>query len=141
MSARQTLRRVKRVIELQWRGGCIVLVIIAEVVFFSVIFVSMDNSTQVNAELLEKATPWLTCLALKQGDKNGCLSLASGLVKSEPVVLAVLIVLGVRYLPLNRPMRLTGIIAQWVLVPDIFGPVVYDTRLDGIVQDKVPTQE
>lgn len=96
VSARQAYRRVKRVIELQWRGASIVLVIIAEVVFFSVVFVSMDNSTQVNTALLQKAQPWLTCLVLNKGDKNQCLSLAGGLVKSEGVVLAVLIILGVR---------------------------------------------
>lgn len=97
-TARQTYRRVMKVVELQWRGASIVLVIIAEVVFFAVVFVSMDNSTQVNATLLQKAQPWITCLALRGGDKNQCLSLASGLVKTEGVVLAVLIVLGVRLL-------------------------------------------
>ncbi|KIX02751.1 uncharacterized protein Z518_08693 [Rhinocladiella mackenziei CBS 650.93] len=94
ISARQTYRRVKRVVELQWRGAAIVLVLIAEVVFFSVVFVSMDNSSQVNAELLAKATNWLECLVNTQGDKNKCLPLASGLVQSEGIVLAVLIVLG-----------------------------------------------
>ena len=95
-TARQTYRRVKRVVELQWRGASIVLVMIAEVVFFSVVFVSMDNSTQVNAGLLKKAEPWLTCLVFHGGNKNECLPLAKNLVKSEGVVLAVLIVLGVR---------------------------------------------
>ncbi|EXJ56654.1 hypothetical protein A1O7_06998 [Cladophialophora yegresii CBS 114405] len=94
MTARQTYRRVKRVVELQWRGASIVLVIIAEVVFFSVVFVSMDNSTQLNASLVAKAKPWLACLSEKGGDKNQCLPLASGLVKSEAVVLTVLILLG-----------------------------------------------
>lgn len=96
MSARQTYRRVKRVVELQWRGASIVLVIIAEVVFFAVVFVSMDNSTQVNGELLRKAKPWLGCLVEQQGDKNACLPMAKDLVQSQGVVLAVLIVLGVR---------------------------------------------
>ena len=73
------------------------LVIIAEVTFFSVVFVSMDNSTQVNTSLLTKAQPWLTCLVLEGGEKNKCLTYASGLVKSEGVVLAVLVVLGVRF--------------------------------------------
>ncbi|EHY59374.1 G protein-coupled receptor gprM [Exophiala dermatitidis] len=94
VSARQTYRRVKRVVQLQWRGASIVLVITAEVVFFSVVFVSMDNSTQINEQLLRKATPWLNCLALAQGDKTKCLSYTKGLVKSEGVVLAVLIILG-----------------------------------------------
>ncbi|KAJ9615864.1 hypothetical protein H2200_001941 [Cladophialophora chaetospira] len=94
VTARQTYRRVKRVVELQWRGASIVLVLIAEVVFFAVVFVSMDNATQVNAGLLTKAESWLTCLAITGGDKNKCLPRAKGLVKTEGVVLAVLIVLG-----------------------------------------------
>ena len=105
VTARQTYRRVKRVVELQWRGASIVLVIIAEVVFFSVVFVSMDNSTQVNAGLLEKATPWLTCLVLHGGNKNECLSYAKGLVKAEGIVLAVLVVLGVSPLALHLSRR------------------------------------
>ncbi|KAI1617837.1 hypothetical protein EDD36DRAFT_14094 [Exophiala viscosa] len=94
LTAKQTMRRVKRVIQLQWRGAFIVVVIIAEVVFFAVVFVSMDNSSQVNEQLLEKASPWLACLVAEGGDKNKCLSYAKDLVKPEGVVLAVLIVLG-----------------------------------------------
>ena len=94
-SARATYRRVKRVIELQWRGATIVLLIIGEVAFFAVIFVSMDNSTQTSPNLLLKAKPWLTCLALSGGDKNKCLDLVGDMVRTEGIVLAVLIVLGV----------------------------------------------
>ena len=71
------------------------LLIIGEVAFFSAVFVSMDNSTQTSADLLEKATPWLTCLATSGGDKNKCLDLVGDMVRTEAVVLAVLIVLGV----------------------------------------------
>lgn len=95
MSARQAYRRVKKVIQLQWRGATIVLLIIGEVVFFSVVFVSMDNSTQVNADLLKRAAPWLACLFEEKGDKNKCLNLTTELVQSEGIVLAVLIILGV----------------------------------------------
>jgi len=97
MSARQAYRRVKKVIELQWRGTAIVLVIVGEVVFFAVVFVSMDNSTQINADMLRRAGPWLECLFLKGGDKNQCLNLTKDLVQSEGVVLAVLVILGVSY--------------------------------------------
>jgi hypothetical protein len=130
MSARQTYRRVKRMVELQWRGACIVIVIIAEVVFFSVVFVSMDNSTQVNDSLIQKATPWLTCLVLSQGDKNKCLPLARPLVKSEGVVLAVLIVLGVSS-PVSTVCGpiLTAIAVERVLVPYVHGAMVHDPWL------------
>ncbi|KAK7414294.1 hypothetical protein QQX98_006811 [Neonectria punicea] len=46
LSPRQAYRRVRRVISLQWRGIAIVLIIIADVIFFSVIFVFQDNVVQ-----------------------------------------------------------------------------------------------
>lgn len=100
-SARQAYRRVKRIIQLQWRGAMIVLLIIAEVVFFAVIFVSMDNSSQVNASLFERATPWLTCLVLSGGSKEQCLPQAQDLVKNEAVVVAVLVCLAVSSITLS----------------------------------------
>lgn len=108
-SARQTYRRVKRVVQLQWRGAAVVLMIIGEVVFFAIVFVSMDNSTQITQDLLQKALPWLECLYTSGGNKNRCLSKAQGLVKPEGTVLAVLIVLGVclsvpRWLTLNSSL-------------------------------------
>ena len=102
-SARRTYRRVKRVVQLQWRGATVVLLIIGEVVFFAVVFVSMDNTTQITAAFLEKASPWLLCLASGSAatlfenptaNKTKCLPLASGLVQPEGVVLAVLVILG-----------------------------------------------
>jgi len=95
VSARQAYRRVKKIIELQWRGVAIVLLILANVVFFSVVFVKMDNGLQINKSLVAKATPWLECLAASGGTKDQCVTLAKPLVVREAVVLAVLIVLGV----------------------------------------------
>ena len=95
VTARQAYRRVRLVIQLQWRGVAVVLLVIADITFFSVVFLSMDNSTQLDDSLLQRARPWLLCLTVSGGDKNQCLSKARGLVKPEPIVLAVLIMLGV----------------------------------------------
>lgn len=92
-SARQAYRRVRKVVSLQWRGAMIVLLIIAEVVFFAIVFVSMDNSSE-DKQLIQKATPWLTCLALTRGNKTQCLPQAKGLVHKESTVIAVLVCLG-----------------------------------------------
>ena len=94
-SARQAYRRVRRMVALQWRGATIVILIIAEVVFFSVIFVSMDNSSQVNEDLIARSSKWVMCMYTTQGDKDQCLPFASDLVKNEAVVIAVLVCLGV----------------------------------------------
>lgn len=82
-------------IELQWRGILVVLVIIADVVFFSIVFVSMDNTTQAAVTNLKKAEPWLLCLVMNGGDKNACLDKVGRLVVKESTVLAVLIMLSV----------------------------------------------
>ena len=106
-SARQTYRRVRKVVQLQWKGACVVLLIIGEVIFFSVVFVSMDNGAQIKGQLVEQAVEWGTCLFFNGGDKNECLTLAKPLVKPEPLVLAVLICLGVSRCSLNLPHLLT----------------------------------
>lgn len=128
-TARQALRRVQKVIQLQWRGVVVVLIIIAEVVFFAVVFVSMDNnliSTEANPE---KARPWLKCLALSKGDKNQCLPLARELVEKEATILAVLICLAVSQ-PLTSTLRSNIIAAEWVLGSPPSRPLVNGAGMD-----------
>ncbi|KAK0118774.1 hypothetical protein ONS95_007656 [Cadophora gregata] len=93
ISPRQALRRVRRVLELQWRGIAIVLLIIADVVFFAVVFVFMDDLEASTLKNPTKAIGWLGCLVQTGGDKNACLNLASNLVINEPTVMAVLVLL------------------------------------------------
>jgi 7 transmembrane receptor (Secretin family) len=94
-TARQAFRRVKKVIQLQWRGVMVVLIIIAEVIFFAVVFVSMDNNMMATESEPEKAKPWLKCLVTSKGNKNECLHLARELVEKEGTILAVLVCLAV----------------------------------------------
>lgn len=110
MTPRQAYRRVRRVIALQWRGIAIVLIIIADVIFFSVMFVFQDLTVH-NVELdgtaagatdgsdVERsrngALEWIVCLMEKNGDKNQCLDQAKELVVNEATIIAVLILLAV----------------------------------------------
>jgi len=93
ISPRQAYRRVRRVIELQWRGIAIVLIIIADVIFFAVVFVFMDDLETNVLKNPTKATKWLECMVETEGDKNACLSYASSLVVNEATVMSVLILL------------------------------------------------
>ncbi|KAK6842107.1 hypothetical protein PG987_002967 [Apiospora arundinis] len=80
MTPRQAYRRVRRVIQLQWRGIVIVLIIICDVIFFAVIFVFQDNVVQA-AKTGTRATAWVQCLMTAQGDKKSeCLPHAKNLV-------------------------------------------------------------
>ncbi|EEP77016.1 predicted protein [Uncinocarpus reesii 1704] len=93
LSARQTYRRVKRLLLLQWRGVAVVLTILGNVIFFTIIFLALDSSARKTPENIKKSQPWLVCLALSQGDKNKCAEKATDLGPTEPAVMAVLVLL------------------------------------------------
>ena len=75
----------------------IVVIIIVNVIFLAIVFVSMDNSVQAAKRNLGKAEPWLLCLVLHPTDKNACLDqvASADLVQSEATVMAVLILMSV----------------------------------------------
>ncbi|KAI1433633.1 hypothetical protein GGR50DRAFT_476484 [Xylaria sp. CBS 124048] len=95
MTPRQAYRRVRRVVQLQWRGIVIVLIIIADVVFFAIIFVFLDNTVQEIKTNPVKALKWIGCLVESGGDKNLCLAEVKPLVVNLPTVIAVLILLAI----------------------------------------------
>lgn len=95
MTPRQAYRRVRRVISLQWRGIAIVLIIIADVIFFSIIFVFQDNIVQAVTHDPKVGENWIMCLVGASGDKKKCLNHASSLVVNEATVSAVLLLLAV----------------------------------------------
>ena len=128
-TARQTLRRVKKVIQLQWKGVVVVLVIIAEVIFFAVVFVSMDNNLVATASEPEKTRPWLLCLAASKGNKNQCLDLARELVEKESTILAVLVCLAVSQLFMQMVWS-NLVTAERVLGSPSPRPLVNGTRMD-----------
>lgn len=95
VTAKQAFRRIKKVVLLQWRSILIVLIIIANVVFLSVVFISMDNTVAAAKANVDKARPWLICLVVHQGDKTQCWKEVGTLVRNESTVMAVLILLSV----------------------------------------------
>lgn len=98
MTPRQAYRRVKRVIALQWRGLAIVLIIIADVIFFSIVFVFQDNIVQSATTDPKVAKNWVTCLIGAAGDKNQCLNEAKSLIVNEATIAAVLLLLAVSHM-------------------------------------------
>lgn len=97
MTPKQAYRRVRRVIQLQWRGIAIVLIIVADVIFFSIIFVFQDNTVQSVKTDPELALDWLTCVLGSGGDKTKCLDKARSITVNEATVGAVLVLLAVSY--------------------------------------------
>lgn len=71
------------------------LVIVADVIFFSIVFVFQDNTVQAVKEDMTLALPWIKCLIQSQGDKAICMDEADSIVVNLPTVIAVLILLAV----------------------------------------------
>ena len=95
MSAKATYNRVKKVVALQWRGIMVVMILIVSVVYFCVVFLTLDSIQEKERKSHEDALPWVNCLIENKGDKNRCLHEASALTLNEPTVLAVLYLIAV----------------------------------------------
>lgn len=141
MTPRQAYRRVRRVIQLQWRGIAIVLIIIVDVIFFSIIFVFQDNTVQAVKNDQTVASSWVTCLLTHNADKNKCLKEASALVVNEATVGAVLLLLSINglwlALLLGRWSMVTGWGELFMNVPNRNKRefVSVDARLDDLKKD------
>ncbi|EPS42929.1 hypothetical protein H072_3053 [Dactylellina haptotyla CBS 200.50] len=89
----QALRRVKRVIAMQWRGILVVIVVIVDVIVFATVFLQFEGTTEKTPANIERAGKWLECLILGGGEKNKCLKEAEALVVPEATAAAVLFLL------------------------------------------------
>ncbi|KAJ3517335.1 hypothetical protein NM208_g14718 [Fusarium decemcellulare] len=114
MSPRQAYRRVRRVIALQWRGIAIVLIIITDVIFFSVIFVFQDNVVQSVTDDPTLAADWVMCLVENKADKTKCLGEARSLVLNEATITAVLLLLALNGLWLLCFLGRWSMVLGWV---------------------------
>lgn len=93
MTARQAYKRIRRVLQLQWRSVAVVLTIIVNVIYFCVVFLELNKATALTPANLKAAMPWLACLVLSQGNANECVSEAGGVSMNEAPILAVLFLL------------------------------------------------
>ncbi|OXV07155.1 hypothetical protein Egran_05079 [Elaphomyces granulatus] len=90
---RRAYKRARRAIRLQWRSITLVLTLLTHVVFFAVIFIRMNAALVNSPENLAKATPWIDCLVLHQGNKQACLSATQDLGPNEASLIATLLLL------------------------------------------------
>lgn len=112
VTARQAYRRVRRVLQLQWRGVALVLIIIGNVIFFAVVFIDLDREVEPTPANMKKAMPWLMCLMETGGNKNKCIKYASSLGPNEATLLAVVYLLSLvgfwNFILYARPTMFTG---------------------------------
>ncbi|KAH8700772.1 hypothetical protein BGW36DRAFT_292218 [Talaromyces proteolyticus] len=92
MTARQAYKRIHRVIKLQWRSMALVMTILANVIYFFVVFVQLNNSLALTEANRVNAEPWLFCLLEKKNPKE-CTSEAQlvGIAEAKLVAMVVLL--------------------------------------------------
>ncbi|KAL1872113.1 hypothetical protein Daus18300_004482 [Diaporthe australafricana] len=143
MTPRQAYRRIRRVIQLQWRGIAIVLIIIADVIFFAVIFVFQDNTIETVKNDPSVALPWILCITVNDGDKNKCLDQAGSIAVDMATVGAVLILLAMNGFWLLVLLGRWSMVTAWM---DLLGRrppakrefVSVDARLDDLKMNTDP---
>jgi hypothetical protein len=112
VTARQAYRRIRRILQLQWRGVALVSIIIANVIYFAVVFIELDNAAAPTAQNVENATPWLLCLVESRGDREKCHPEASAIGPNEATLLAVVILLSLvgfwNFILFARPSMFAG---------------------------------
>lgn len=112
VTAKQAYRRIRRVLQLQWRGVALVFIIIANVIFFAVVFIDLDHAVAPTTDNVQQATPWLICLARTRGDRESCRRLVTAMGPNEGTLLAVVILLSLvgfwNFILFARPSMFAG---------------------------------
>ncbi|EAT88125.1 hypothetical protein HBI56_095890 [Parastagonospora nodorum] len=94
-SARAVYRRVRKVLWLQWRGITIVVFILVDVIFFSVVFIWLNALTTHARDNVQEMMPFLTCLMANPTDPSPCFELGQDLAVNESTVIAILMMLSI----------------------------------------------
>lgn len=113
-SARAVYRRVRKVLWLQWRGITIVVFILVDVIFFSVVFIWLNSLTTHATENVEDLMPYLICLIGHPTDPSPCFSLGQSLAIDESTVIAILMMLSIAGLQVCILLVRWSMITGWV---------------------------
>lgn len=112
-SARAVYRRVRKVVWLQWRGLLIVVFILVDVIFFSVVFVYLNSVESSASQHIEDAMPWLICLVTHPNDRSKCYALGQKLFVNSSTVIAVLMMLSIGGIQVFFLLVRTSVFTAW----------------------------
>nr|OQO20057.1 hypothetical protein B0A51_15686 [Rachicladosporium sp. CCFEE 5018] len=112
-TARAVYQRLKKVLWLQWRGISIVTIILVDVIFFVIVFVSLDGIQNRILHDIRRIEPWLICLVANAANKDQCLDLVQGWLVNESTVVAVLFLLGLSGLQVTLFLARPSVFPAW----------------------------
>ncbi|KAF1959309.1 hypothetical protein CC80DRAFT_324984 [Byssothecium circinans] len=112
-SARAVYRRVRKVLWLQWRGIAIVVFILVDVIFFSVVFIFLNDVTTHAIDDVQKAMPFVLCLIENPLEHDQCSPLAQKLFVNKSTVIAILLMLSLAGIQAFMLLIRTSIFTAW----------------------------
>lgn len=113
-SARAVYRRVRKVVWLQWRGITIVVFILVDVIFFSVVFIWLNSLTSHARDNIQELMPFLLCLMKSPTDPKPCLALGQQLAVNESTVIAILMMLSIAGIQVFVLLFRGSMLSGWV---------------------------
>jgi hypothetical protein len=113
-SARAVYRRVSKVLWLQWRGILIVIFILVDVIFFSVVFIWLNALQSHARDNLDGVMPWLLCLMEHPDDPKPCFDKGQDLAINQSTVSAILIMLSIAGIQVFILLLRWSMITGWV---------------------------
>jgi hypothetical protein len=109
-SARAVYRRVSKVVWLQWRGITVVVFILVDVIFFSVVFIWLNSVTSHAVDHVEELAPFLFCLMENPNKPDPCFPLGQDLAIDQSTVTAILIMLSI------AGLQVFFLLSRWSMV-------------------------
>lgn len=110
-SARAVYRRVRKVLYLQWRGITIVVFILVDVIFFSIVFIWLNSVTSHATEDLDKFLPYVLCLVTNaETGPEPCYALGQSLAVDQSTVTAILMMLSI------AGLQVFFLLSRWSMV-------------------------
>ncbi|KAK5169504.1 uncharacterized protein LTR77_005480 [Saxophila tyrrhenica] len=121
MAKRLAWRRVRKVMQMQWRSIALSLFVILQTCYFGSIYVAQVQNSKANAkpEHSEQVFQWISCLVQSGGDKDRCIYLAKSLSLPEASVITnffLVSIIGIVTFLLM--VRWSMLVAWWELICD-----------------------
>ncbi|KAH7399291.1 hypothetical protein BKA66DRAFT_407056 [Pyrenochaeta sp. MPI-SDFR-AT-0127] len=113
-SARAVYRRVRKVLWLQWRGITIVVFILVDVIFFSVVFIWLNSLTTHAKDNVAELRPYLLCLMQNPTKPDPCFPLGQDIAIDQSTVIAILMMLSIAGLQCFILLLRWSMITGWI---------------------------
>jgi len=115
-SARVVYQRVKKVMWLQWRGMTVVIFLLVDIIFFSIVWIELDAAVnKIGGGHTEHIMPFLACILINPSlePRSKCFELGQKALVSEKTSIAILLLLALTGIQTGLLMIRSSVFSAW----------------------------